>query len=88
MRSNWVLCQVSFVMTINSETEGGERKLTAEMYTWSARLRTWCEQNRNRYYIPEWLLAEWCITVDASFSGSRPYPSANAPFRSQPHGFH
>jgi len=43
-------------------------RLTAEMYTSSAELRTWCWQNRNRCYVPEWLLAEWRITVDPTFS--------------------
>ena len=44
-------------------------QLTAGMYTSSAELRIWCEQNRNRVYIPEWLLEEWGITVDAALSG-------------------
>jgi hypothetical protein len=39
--------------------------LTKQTYTASARLRAWCEDNKNRYYIPEWLLGEWEITVDA-----------------------
>jgi len=43
-------------------------QLTTEMYASSAVLRTWCRQNRNRVYIPEWLLAEWRITVDPTFS--------------------
>ncbi len=43
-------------------------QLTTEMYTSSEALRTWCSQNRNRVYIPEWLLAEWRITVDPTFS--------------------
>jgi len=38
--------------------------LTAEMYASSAALRSWCEQNKNRVYIPELLLAEWRIAVD------------------------
>jgi hypothetical protein len=33
-----------------------------------AELRTWCERNRNN--IPEWLLDEWEIRVDANLSGS------------------
>ncbi len=45
-------------------------RLTAEMYTSSAELRVWCEQNRNRCYVPEWLLQEWGITVDPSLSGA------------------
>ena len=44
-------------------------QLTPEMYTSSVELRTWCEHNRNRLYIPEWLLGEWGITVDSTFSG-------------------
>jgi len=45
-------------------------QLTPEMYTSSAELRNWCERNRNRCYVPEWLLAEWCITVELYFSGA------------------
>jgi hypothetical protein len=44
-------------------------RLTAEAYASSAELRSWCERNRNRCYIPEWLLEEWGITVDSFFSG-------------------
>ena len=45
-------------------------QLTPEMYTSAAELRNWCERNRNRCYVPEWLLAEWCITVELYFSGA------------------
>jgi hypothetical protein len=31
----------------------------------STELRKWCERNRNQCYIPEWLLTEWNIEVDA-----------------------
>ena len=44
-------------------------ELTPQMYTSSRELRAWCERNRNRVYIPEWLLKEWRIIVDAFFSG-------------------
>jgi len=44
-------------------------QLTTETYAFSRELRAWCEQNRNRVYIPEWLLEEWGITVDATLSG-------------------
>jgi hypothetical protein len=43
-------------------------RLTPEMYASSRELRTWCRQNRNRVYIPEWLLEEWSLTVDPYFS--------------------
>ena len=42
--------------------------LTAGTYTSSRELRAWCERNRNRVYIPEWLLGEWGMTVDLNFS--------------------
>jgi hypothetical protein len=40
------------------------------MYTSSAELLAWCEQNRNRCYVPEWLLEEWGITVDLNFGAA------------------
>ena len=43
-------------------------QLTPEMYASSRELRAWCEQNRHRWYVPEWLLKEWGITVDIAFS--------------------
>lgn len=44
--------------------------LTRRMYTSSRELRLWCEQNRNRLYIPEWLLEEWGITVDLNYGAA------------------
>jgi len=43
--------------------------LTAATCTDSKDLRTWCQQNRNRCYIPEWLLDAWGIEVEALNSG-------------------
>ncbi len=45
-------------------------QLTPETYVFSDRLRSWCERNRNRFYIPEWLLDAWDIRVDPYFSGA------------------
>jgi hypothetical protein len=45
-------------------------RLTVETYTSSHELRAWCERNQDRYYIPEWLLKEWDISVDADISGA------------------
>jgi len=42
--------------------------LTTQTYTASARLRTWCEDNKDRCYIPEWLLAEWGIKPEFKVS--------------------
>jgi hypothetical protein len=44
--------------------------LMPETYTSSAELRTWCERNRNNFYIPEWLLDEWEIRVNTDLSGA------------------
>ncbi len=53
--------------------------LTTEMYTFSRDLRAWCEQNRNRLYVPEWLLEEWGITVDLNFGAvARPTHANNS----------
>ena len=35
----------------------------------STELRSWCEHNRNRCYIPEWLLERWAIPVDQNICG-------------------
>jgi hypothetical protein len=43
-------------------------QLTPELYTSSRELHAWCKENRNRVYIPEWLLAKWRLNVDPYFS--------------------
>src|SRR5205823_11941273 len=35
-----------------------------DRYVLSDELRSWCQRNRNRCYIPEWLLDKWGIPVD------------------------
>ena len=52
------------------ELRASQLQLTARMYASSAELRAWCEENRNRLYVPEWLLEEWGITVDLSFDAA------------------
>jgi len=53
-----------------SEFELYVRKLglAEQNYATSVQLRRWCEQNRNRCYIPESLLKEWGIYVDPNMS--------------------
>jgi hypothetical protein len=50
------------------EMQVRELGLTPEMYAASRELKRWCERNRNRVYIPEWLLKELDISVDLNFS--------------------
>jgi hypothetical protein len=45
-------------------------QLTPEVYTSSRELHAWRERNRNRVYVPEWLLKEWGMPVDSDFSGA------------------
>jgi hypothetical protein len=42
--------------------------LTKREYVTSAALRVWCQRNRNRVYVPEWLLEAWEIPVDITFT--------------------
>jgi hypothetical protein len=32
-------------------------------------LRDWCKRNKDRCYIPEWLLKEWGMSVDPDVTG-------------------
>ena len=57
------------VLATEFEVRVRELHLEPTTYVFSVRLRRWCEQNRNRCYIPEWLLDAWDITVDANFTG-------------------
>jgi hypothetical protein len=41
--------------------------LSRRAYADSTELRTWCERNRNRCYVPEWLLDLWEIQVNPNF---------------------
>jgi hypothetical protein len=43
--------------------------LNDQTYSTSAALQRWCERNKNHCYIPEWLLKEWGMTVDAELTG-------------------
>jgi hypothetical protein len=38
-------------------------------YVSSAELKRWCEHDRNRVSVPEWLLEAWGIQVEAILSG-------------------
>lgn len=46
------------------EVQAQYLKLLPKDYAESAELRQWCERNRNRLYVPEWLLEAWEMEVD------------------------
>jgi len=54
----------------DSEFESRMRALglTKDTCLASWELRKWCEANRNRVYVPEWLLGYWGIKVDPDYS--------------------
>ena len=45
----------------------GRLSLVPEMYAASLQLRKWCQLNRNRCYVPEWLLQEWGMDVEIGY---------------------
>ncbi len=59
--------QPSLALPTEFEMRVRQLQLTKETYSSSRELLSWCERNRNRVYIPEWLLKEWGITVDLNF---------------------
>jgi hypothetical protein len=50
------------------EQEAKRLKLKPEHYVASVDLRAWCLKNRNRCYIPEWLLEAWRIEIDPNLA--------------------
>jgi hypothetical protein len=58
------------VLATEFELQVTQLQLTPEMYASSRELRIWCVGNKNRIYIPEWLLGEWGLIVDPYFSGA------------------
>ena len=55
------------VIATEFEVQVRELGLSAQEYVSSIALRSWCERNRNRVYVPEWLLKEWDMRVDLNF---------------------
>jgi hypothetical protein len=58
------------ILCTEFEMQVRQLQLTPETYVFSDRLRSWCERNRNRFYIPEWLLKAWNISVNSDLSGA------------------
>ena len=39
-------------------------RLSQKAFVFSLQLRQWCEENKNRCYVSEWLLAAWNTNVN------------------------
>ena len=61
---NWGQPQPIPALPTQFELQVKRLGLRRQMYVYSEELRAWCEANRNRCYIPEWLLEAWDIEVD------------------------
>ena len=44
--------------------------LKTTQYVGSRELKLWYHRNRNRVYVPEWLLAEWGMQVEMNFTAA------------------
>jgi hypothetical protein len=42
--------------------------LTQDKFASSLELWRWCDRNRNRVYVPEWLFSKWGMKVEDTFS--------------------
>jgi hypothetical protein len=58
------------VLCTEFELQARQLHLTPDQYVASSRLRNWCEENKNQYYIPEWLLKAWNIFVNSDLTGA------------------
>jgi len=52
------------------ETQVARLGLMTPEYVCSMELRRWCDRNRNRVYVPEWLLSEWGMKVEINFGAA------------------
>jgi hypothetical protein len=68
---NWTTGQFSPIPQLPTAWELQVQKLGLNEQTCatSETLQRWCELNRNRCYIPEWLLKQLGLSVDAELSG-------------------
>ena len=58
------------ILCTEFELQTKELQLAPDQYIVSAKLRKWCQRNRNRFYIPEWLLDAWDMRVDPDLSAA------------------
>jgi hypothetical protein len=64
---NWTSGRLPPIPRLPTAFEEQVRKLGLNEQTCatSKQLEHWCELNRNRCYIPEWLLKHWGLSVDS-----------------------
>ncbi len=60
----------SSVLCTEFEIQVKHLHLAPDEYVASSHLRSWCEKNKNQYYIPEWLLKAWNMSVNSDLIGA------------------
>jgi hypothetical protein len=69
--SNWGRPMLpASVLCTEFEMQAKHLHLTPDQYVGSAPLRKWCEKNKNQYYVPEWLLKAWNMSVNSDLTGA------------------
>lgn len=63
---DWFRLNRSRVQLTEFEAEVARLGLTKSQLVASPDLKRWCQHNRHRVYVPEWLLAEWEMHVDVN----------------------
>ena len=58
------------VLCTEFDMQASRLHLAPEEYVASTRLRKWCEENKNQYYVPEWLLKAWNMPVNSDLTGA------------------
>ena len=58
------------VIVTEFEIEVARLRLKRADYLASMPLKRWCYRNRNRVYVPEWLLDKWGMQVELYFSAA------------------
>ena len=61
--------QVQPRMPTAFEEQVQKLRLNEQTCATSEKLKQWCERNKDRCFVPEWLLKRWRMSVDPNFSG-------------------
>jgi hypothetical protein len=67
---NWFSLKPVHVVLTEFESEVARLGLEKSDYVASVALRRWCRDNRNRVYVPEWLLGEWDMRVETNYGAA------------------
>jgi len=72
---------MAYLLTMPTAFEWQLRRLGLNEQTClkSKELKEWCECNKDRHYIPEWLLKRWGMSIDIGLDEAKPHGPDNRP---------